>query len=104
MWLNSILDYCASGGQLGRISNLSARKKPELVRCFLRFTDDAGWIAENPARKLQSPRVIERPTMPFTREEMINILAALDDYSSGRNRRRMRALVLLLRHSGLRIA
>jgi integrase/recombinase XerD len=83
--------------------NLSALKKLELVRCFLRFAHDTGWIAENPARKLKSPKITPQPTMPFTREEMVKILAALDDYSGGRNRRRMRALVLLLRHSGLRI-
>jgi integrase/recombinase XerD len=83
--------------------NLSALKKLELVRCFLRFAHDAGWITENSARKLKSPKITSQPTMPFSREEMVKILAALDNYSSDRNRRRMRALVLLLRHSGLRI-
>jgi integrase/recombinase XerD len=78
-------------------------KKLELVRCFLRFAHDTGWIAENPARKLKSPKITAQPTMPFSREEMVGILAALDNYSSGRNRRRMRAFVLMLRHSGLRI-
>jgi integrase/recombinase XerD len=83
--------------------NLSALKKLELVRCFLRFAHDAGWIAENPARKLKSPKITAHPTLPFTQDEMVKILAALDNYSSGRNHRRMYALVLLLRHSGLRI-
>lgn len=85
--------------------NLSALKKLELVRCFLRFAHDAGWIPDNPARKLKSPKITSSPTMPFTRDEMVRILAALDVYSTegSRNRRRMRALVLLLRHSGLRI-
>jgi integrase/recombinase XerD len=36
--------------------NLSALKKLELVRCFLRFAQDGGWIADNPARKLKSPK------------------------------------------------
>src|SRR5438552_1492588 len=31
--------------------NLSAVKKLEFVRCFLRFAHDAGWIPDNPARK-----------------------------------------------------
>ena len=49
------------------------------------------------------------PTLPFTREEMIEILAACDKYPDnyGRtgqeNSRRLRALVLLLRYSGMRI-
>lgn len=44
--------------------------------------------------------------MPFTREQMIRILAALHLYgkSAGiRNAQRLRAFVLLLRYSGLRI-
>lgn len=85
--------------------NLSALKKLEFVRCFLRFAHDAGWVLENAARKLKSPKITGRPTMPFTSEEMVAILKALDGYGQegSRNRRRMRALVLLLRHSGLRI-
>jgi integrase len=45
-------------------------------------------------------------TMPFTREEMIRILAAPEPYrkSAGiRNAQRLRAFVLVLRYSGLRI-
>jgi len=85
--------------------NLSAVKKLEFVRCFLRFSHDAGWISENPARKLKSPKVTAHPTMPFSRAEMVQILAAADDYGrpGSLNRRRMKALVLLLRYSGLRI-
>jgi integrase/recombinase XerD len=85
--------------------NLSAVKKLEFVRCFLRFAHDTGWIHDNPARKLKSPKITARPTLPFTREEIVRILAALDVYGKpgSRNRRQMRALVLLLRHSGLRI-
>lgn len=85
--------------------NLSALKKLEFVRCFLRFAHDRSWIPDNPARNLKSPKITARPTMPFTAKEMVAILAALDNYGQegSRNRRRMRALVLLLRHSGLRI-
>jgi integrase len=77
----------------------------EFVRCFLRFSHDAGWIPENPARKLKSPKVTAHPTMPFSRAEMVQILAAVEEYGKpgSQNRRRMKALVLLLRHSGLRI-
>jgi len=85
--------------------NLSALKKLEFVRCFLRFAHDRSWIPDNPARNLKSPKITPRPTMPFTAKEMVAILAAVDHYGQegSRNRRRMRALVLLLRHSGLRI-
>ena len=85
--------------------NLSAVKKLEFVRCFLRFAHDAGWVGENPARKLKSSKVTPHPTLPFSRGEMVQVLSALDDYgkSGSLARRRMKALVLLLRHSGLRI-
>jgi integrase/recombinase XerD len=85
--------------------NLSALKKLEFVRCFLRFAHDRSWIPDNPARKLKSPKITARPTLPFTPKEMVAIVAALDNYGQegSRNRRRMKALVLLLRHSGLRI-
>src|SRR6266566_4323990 len=75
--------------------NLSALKKLEFVRCFLRFAHDAGWIPDNPARKLKSPKITAQPTMPFTQEEMFRVVASLDSYGleGSRNRRRMRALV-----------
>ena len=93
-------------------ANLGALKKLEYLRAFLRFAHDAKWVDENPARKLASPRVTQRPTMPFTPEQMTEILAACErygrkcrggKYSAAENVRRIRALALLLRHSGLRI-
>ena len=89
---------------------LSAAKKLERLRAFFRFAQSRKWLGENPARELRAPRVSVRPTMPFTREEMLRILAALDTYlekssPSGRsNARRLRAIVVLLRYSGLRIS
>ena len=90
-------------------SAISALKKLERLRAFFRFAHEAGWIAENPALRLKNPKVSQRPTMPFERQEMIQILRACDHYADnyGRtgqaNARRLRALVLLLRYSGLRI-
>jgi len=81
-------------------------KKLERLRAFMRFAEKRKWIDDNPATELKAPKVPNKPTMPFTREEMIRILAALEPYgkSAGvRNARRLRAFVLLLRYSGLRI-
>ncbi|MDA2914396.1 phage integrase SAM-like domain-containing protein, partial [Acidobacteriia bacterium AH_259_A11_L15] len=92
-----------------RHSNLSALKTLERLRAFFRFCQDGGWINQNPAQKLKNPRIIYAPTLPFTRDEMVKILAACDKYSkeypkAGRaHAARLRALVLLLRYSGLRI-
>ncbi len=88
---------------------ISALKKLERLRAFFRFCHEAGWIAENPALRLKNPKVSQRPTMPFEREEMISILGACGQYPDNYGRtgqtdaRRLRALVLLLRYSGLRI-
>jgi len=92
--------------------NLGALKKLEYLRAFFRFADDCKWIDENPARKLESPKVQQSPTMPFTPDQMAQILCACEKYGNkargGRytgpeNARRIRAFFLLLRHSGLRI-
>lgn len=92
--------------QDGRISAL---KKLERLRAFMRFAHESGWIAENPAKKLKSPRVTEPPTMPFTREEMVDMLAACDRYPDNYgnigqvNSKRLRCFLLFLRYSGMRI-
>jgi integrase len=82
------------------------------LRAFFRFAHECKWLDENPARKLESPKVKQTPILPFTPEQMTNILRACEKYGNkargGRykgpeNARRIRAFVLLLRHSGLRI-
>lgn len=92
--------------------NLGALKKLEYLRAFFRFAHDSRWLDENPARKLESPKVRPSPTLPFTPEQMAQVLKACEAYGKKcrggkyrkpENARRIRALVLLLRHSGLRI-
>ncbi|MFY9937838.1 MAG: tyrosine-type recombinase/integrase, partial [Silvibacterium sp.] len=81
-------------------------KKLERLRAFMRFAEKRKWIGDNPAAELKAPKVPNKPTMPFTREEMIRIFAALEPYgksAGARNARRLWAFVLLLRYSGLRI-
>lgn len=88
----------------------SSAKKLERLRSFLRFALRRKWVPENYAADLKAPKVTLRPTMPFTREEMKQILDAVDDYEremptrAKENACRMRALILLLRFSGLRIS
>jgi len=101
-------DALAGGTEVVRRFRLSWRdkgltvvKKLERLKAFFRFAQDNKWIAENPATKLKKPIVKPNPTLPFSQHEMIAILAACNQYSG--NRKRMRALVLLLRYSGLRI-
>jgi integrase/recombinase XerD len=84
----------------------SSLKKLERLRAFLRFCERRKWIDDNPAIHLKAPKIQNRPTMPFTQAEMVKILTALGMYA-GRagtaNAQRLKAFVLLLRYSGMRI-
>jgi integrase/recombinase XerD len=87
----------------------SSAKKLERLRAFFRFAQKRKWVTDNPALDLKAPKISLCPTLPFSREEMVRILAATDQYkeempSHGiENGRRIRGLVLLLRYSGMRI-
>jgi integrase/recombinase XerD len=87
---------------------LSASKKLERLRTFFKFCMESGWIEKNPAKRLVMPKVPGTPTLPFTQEEMKAILSACDSYPikgiyGKANRDRVRAFVLVLRYTGLRI-
>jgi site-specific recombinase XerD len=90
-------------------SGISALKKLERLRAFMRFAHTSGWIDADPTRHLKSPKVTHAPTLPYTQSEMVAMLAACtelpDNYGrvGGENGRRVRALILLLRYSGMRI-
>jgi integrase/recombinase XerD len=84
--------------------NFAAIKKLEALRAFMRFCWESGWIPNNSASKLKHPKTTDPPTMPFSREDMTQILAACGKYRDGKaNAQRLRALVQLLLFSGLRI-
>ncbi len=84
-------------------------KKLERLRAFFGFCRKRRWTEENPAAQLKPPKVADRPTLPFTHEEMAAILGAVETYrgKAAENARlnavRIRALILLLRYSGMRI-
>jgi integrase/recombinase XerD len=83
--------------------NYSARKKLEALRTFYRFVHASGWIATNPAILIKPPKVDDPPTLPYTKDEFKRVLEACDRYPNKKNAKRLKALVLLLRYSGLRI-
>jgi integrase/recombinase XerD len=83
-------------------------KKLERLRSFFRFAVDRNWTTDNPATKIKSPDAKVSPTLPFTREEMQKIQDGCSKYSSAPhankdNAKRLHALILLLRYSGLRV-
>jgi len=89
---------------------LSASKKLERVRAFFKFAQSRKWIVEDPGSELRAPKVVSKPTMPFTQEEVARILGAVELYiqktaSNGlENARRLVAFILVLRFTGMRIS
>jgi integrase/recombinase XerD len=83
--------------------NYSARKKLEALRTFFKFVHDSGWLPTNPAKIIKPPKVQDTPTMPYSQTEVTRVLEACDKYPHKHNGVRLKALTLLLRHTGLRI-
>jgi site-specific recombinase XerD len=82
----------------------SSVKRLEYLRGFMRFCHESDWIDRNPAKAIKPPKVSQQPTMPFEQYEIDRMLAAADELSEwGTFGPKLRAMVLLLRNSGLRI-
>jgi site-specific recombinase XerD len=81
-------------------------KEVELLRQFFEFCRDREWTAKNPARSLKLPRMTEANNiLPYTKQEIIAIIAACDQIGrTSYERRRARAMTLLMRYAGLRIS
>jgi integrase len=97
------LDGYRSSRELARTT---AQKELETLRQFFGYCRDRDWIKHNPARRIKSARNI-KPTdvVPYTADEMARILSACDFVGRAPyERRRARAMVLLLYHTALRIS
>jgi site-specific recombinase XerD len=80
---------------------------------FFAFCVKRKWIATNPAKELSAPRNLKpNEVVPYTIQEECLILAACDQIGGGKYNRsgaryeqlRARAMVMLLRHTALRIS
>jgi site-specific recombinase XerD len=81
-------------------------KEIELLRQFFDFCRDREWTSKNPAKSLRRPILKEaNDIVPYTQNEIVKIIAACDQIGrSTYERRRARAMVLLMRYAGLRIS
>jgi integrase len=80
--------------------NESARVKLGNLRAFFRFCVKSKWVQENYALDLKPPKVIDPKIEPLEREEFEKILKACD---KRKNKLILRAMILVLRYTGLRI-
>jgi integrase/recombinase XerD len=91
-------------------SPISAYKNVERLRSFFRFCHQAGWVEKDPSVALKPPKLPEKSSKVrvFSDAQLTAILAACHRYPARNsfghdNRARVRALILVLRYSGMRI-
>lgn len=87
------------------ISATTWTKELAILRNFFSFCVARKWMLFNPAKEVKPPIVKPKPKDPYTQEEVIQIVSACDELGRGSyERNRARAMVLLLRYTGLRIS
>jgi site-specific recombinase XerD len=85
------LDKFRSGWKYSPNSSL---KQLENLRSFFNFCVDREWIEKNPAMKMKGPKRTDRPTLPFSPNDMVKILTAFGKYKKSvgiSNAQRLRA-------------
>jgi len=103
-------DEGRKAGERTPLSSHTKQKEWERLRNFFKFAHEFGWIERNPTVGFKRFKHEGEPKEPFTDDEMQEILRAADRRiaraigpQAKANALRLRALVLLLRFSGLRI-
>jgi integrase/recombinase XerD len=88
-----------------KVSVGTDRKKIERLRAFFRFCIGREFIEKNPAIHLVAGKEKPKQSVPFTDEEIAAIMRGIEEFpdSPPGRRKQLRAFVLLLRYSGLRI-
>jgi site-specific recombinase XerD len=88
-------------------SPIAAQKRLEDIRAFFRFCVNSNWIQRNPSSAVKNPQVEPKAVEPFTDDEidrMLDAAAKFNERGKKGNRARIRAMILLLRYTGLRIS
>lgn len=92
-----------------QVSPVTANKMLERLRAFCGWCQAMGYLASNPASGLKRAIEDTYPTLPFSEDELTAIWRVLDAHRAHKagdqrwNAERLRALVLVLRHTGVRI-
>ena len=99
----------------GKTQLSPAARSLERLRSFFRFAHEAGWVSSNPALAIKPPLLHENPTMPLDDDELEAIYGKLPAFIAERKAgargqaatsdhlERLKALLLVLEHTGLRI-
>ncbi len=87
------------------IALTTAVKELQCLRGFFSFSQKRGWCRGNAAAQIETPKIPPNKVIPYTSEQVTSILSACRSF--GRRpyeRLRAEALVLVMRHTGLRIS
>jgi integrase/recombinase XerD len=98
--LEILIEYRATWEKLYP-SSATRQQVQTRLRRFLRFCHNANWLDRVPT--LSAISVDEPPTMPLSQAEYTKLLAEIPKNFDGPKAGRVRALVQLMRHSGLAI-
>jgi site-specific recombinase XerD len=99
------IDTLAEYRETWKLAPATSRNKVERLRAFFKFCMERKWCSENPALLIKNHRVVQRQSIPFKDEEIAAIMKGVDEFpdSPAGRRKQLRAFILLLRYSGLRI-
>ncbi len=88
-----------------KVAPWTSMRDLQVLRQWFGFCFDRKWTDSNPAKKIKPPKNAKpRPIEPFTSDELVEIIMASDQIGrTPYERLRAKALVLLMRHAGLRI-
>jgi integrase/recombinase XerD len=99
--LEMLIEYRATWTHLYP-SSQTRQKVQERLKTFLRYLRDAGHVER--VLKLSAIKVTEPPTMPLDEKQYTALLAAVPEtFKDATQAHRVRALIRLMRHSGLAI-
>jgi integrase len=104
------VDDCRKLREGWKSAPTSARKRVELLRAFFSFCVSSGWVNHNPPKSLRFGVVTQVPTLPYSKSEWEAILKASQEVGlfhpqiAANTEKKLRALLLLMRYSGLRIS
>jgi site-specific recombinase XerD len=89
-----------------KLASSTAATELTILRTFLAFSIERRWIADNPAQKIKPPRNLKpAEVVPYEPSEITRMLAACDVFGiSSYERLRARAMVLVMRYTGLRVS
>jgi site-specific recombinase XerD len=89
-------------------SSITNLKRLERMKAFFAWVVAQSWIETNPAQRLKPPLTEDAPADPISEEDLADLIGAIErmptrDGEKNMSHDRLLAMILLLRHTGLRI-